>query len=355
VSVELVALVALAGIVAGIGLAILSVARLVRVTRQAEMARAPVAAATAVAFPEAGAAELAVEGPRFTTRFRNLSFELVDPTGLPVTLHRLWIRTASSGVSRVRLSLHRLELPHAGTYQLRIAGLDADADYSGCAIVFVRPQGPGLAATIVGLLASIGLAAASFAVAGALLFQGSPHDPPTPEPTAAPPAVIEVPDAMGGRRLRADSARIASGLDVDWPTLRMRVRVPADWVVRKVGATELDLRHPTTPSTFVVAHASPMPSGPRFDDYLRAHVQHARERLGMRLIEGYATRRLGAVPGVLTFEQRTDGAAWMVTWAGFQPAEGGSIAVTILLGAADEDFARDEALLGAIVDSIRFE
>ena len=69
----------------------------------------------------------------------------------------------------------------------------------------------------------------------------------------------------------------------------------------------------------------------------------------------WATKRIGVVPGVLTLERRDDGARRMITWTGFQPAAVGSLSVTLLAGADATDFTRDETLLGAIVDSVRFD
>jgi hypothetical protein len=342
------------GIVAGLLLTVATVVRLVRIARQPEIARAPVAAASAVAFPEPGAADLAIEGPLFTSRFRGLSFALVDGAGMPVALRRLWMRTSSGGFSRTRMSLYRVEIPVPGTYELRVDGLDPAVDYAECAVVFVRPYGASLFVTIVTLLASVGLTAASIAVAGAVFLRG-PGDvapPASPERPAAPRTAIR--DVADGHRLAVDPSRLGDAKEIVWPILELHVRVPSEWVVRTLSATDLDVRHPTTPSTFLIARVTPMPAGPTFEDYVEAHVAHAREQLSGRLIEGYATKRIGSVPGVLTLERRDDGLA-IAAWTGFQPAAVGSLSVTLLTGAAGADFARDESLLGAILDSVRFE
>jgi hypothetical protein len=355
VTADLLVPVAFAGIVAGVALAVATVLRLVRLARLPELARAAVAASTPVALA-AGPAELALEGPLFTPLFRGLSFEVLD-AGRPLPLERLWFRTKSGGFSRTRLSLHRLDVPRPGTYELRVAGLDPSRDYGGCDVVFVPPSGPAIVLTIVSLLASVGLAAASIAVASVLFFRPPPTETadagaPVPAPAPARPPIAE---SRGGRPVASDPARLADGKELLWPVLQLRLRVPRDWVIRKVTATELDLRHPTTPSTFVVAHATPMPAGPTIEQYVEAHVAHARDQLEQRLVDGYATKRIGAVPGVLTLERRDDGARRMIAWTGFQPAAVGSLSVTLLAGADASDFAREETLLGAIVDSIRFD
>jgi len=358
VSVELIVLVALAGIVAGVVLAVGAVARLTRLAGRPELARVPIAERSAVELPKPGRAELAIEGPLFTARFRGLDFALVDAAGADVPLRRLWVRSSNGGFSRTRLSLYGCDVPRAGTYELRVTGIDPAADYSGCAALFVEPSASELALTIVGLLAAVGLAAGSFATAGALLFRTpAPDEPAT---AAAPVAAVPIGraplvESRGGRMLRSEPARLAGGQDVEWPALRIRVRVPEDWVVQKVTTWDLDVRSPWTPSTFVVAHATPMPVGPATDDYLAAEIEHARTALAEERIEGYAARRIAGVAGVATIERRDDGKAWMITWTGFQAAEPGSVSVTLAAGASAPDFAKDETLLLAIVDSVRFD
>ena len=347
-------LVAMAGIVVGVVLSALSVARLVRLARQPELARAPIAERSPVTFAQAGRAELAVEGPFLTTRFRGLGFALADETGVPVHLRRLWFKTSSSGLSRTRLSLYGVEIPRPGSYTIQVTGIDPASDYGRCAVLFVRPIGAIVAVTVVSLLASIGLAAGGIATTAALLLGPSATEPDGASPDARPSGVT-IPESRGGRALASDPARLGASLDVDWPALRMHVRVPADWVVHKLTATEIDLRDPRTPSTFLTGRVTPMPAGPRFDEYLTAHVTHARDRLASRLIDGYATKRIGEVPGVLTLERREDGAMHTITWTGFQPAAVGSLSITLLVGAAGEDFAREETLLGAIFESISFD
>jgi hypothetical protein len=278
-----------------------------------------------------------------------------------VALRRVWWRTSRRGAGRTRLSIERLAIPRPGTYELRITGLAPDADYADCAVVFVRPIGAALAVTIPALVAAVGLTAAGVAVSSVLLFGTSRDDatiPPHPSSSPAPtprPAPAAAADVHGGRAVASDPARLAGAIDVVWPLLEMHVRVPPDWVVRKLGTTDLDLRHPTRPSTFVVAHATPVPAGPGFDDYVRADVEHARARLATHEIDGFATKRIGPVPGVATLTHQGEGGPWLLTWTGYQPAAVGSVSVTVALGASTDDFADDEALLGAILDGIRFD
>jgi hypothetical protein len=356
VTLDLVALMALAGILAGVVLAAAMLTRLRRLARQPEIARAPLAASGPVVFADGGHAELALEGPAPAAGLRALRIEMLDATGLPLRLDPLRARAASGGIGRRRLSLHAVDVPAPGTYQLRVGGLDETIRDGRTSIVFVRPQDPGFVATAAALVAAIGLAAGSVAVAGALLFQPAPPEAPVPAPRPRPaPVEPRLPDVHDGRILTSDPKRLDGARDLVWPLVQMHVRIPADWVVRKLTDTELDVRDPTTPSTFVVARADVLPAGPTFDQYLTAEVAHARERLATHAIDGYTTRRLGTMAGVLTTEQRDDGALGLIRWTGFASAAIGSVSVTVVAGAAGGDFARTEPLLGAIVGSIRFE
>jgi hypothetical protein len=211
------------------------------------------------------------------------------------------------------------------------------------------------APAIASLVAAVGLTAASLAVTAALVVRGNTLD------DAPPPAIRPAPtprpaetDARGGRGLARDAARLAGATDVVWPLLDMHVRVPRDWVVDKLGTTELELRDPARSSTFVVARVTPVPAGPGIDDYVRADVEHARARLAAGEIDGFATKRIGPVPGVETLTHRADG-LWVVIWTGYQPAAVGSLSVTVGLSAGADDFPHDEPLLGAILDAIRFD
>jgi hypothetical protein len=334
-------------------LTILSIVRLVRLARQPELARAPVAETASVTFAEAGPVELALEGPQLTPLFRGLDFALADAAGRLVPLRKLWLRTSSSGFTRVRQALYGADVPQPGPYTVRVTGMDPARDYGAVAVVFIRPAGAGIVLTIVSLLASVGLTAAGIATVAALLLAGGPPEDVVRESMPAMPRV-KAPDARGGRALRSDSALLRGGLDVTWPVLRMRVQVPSDWVARKLSTTELDLRDPHAPSTAFLGHVTPMPAGPTFDDYLAEHVTHVREQLEMRRIDGFATRPIGNVPGVLTLEHREDG-FHTITWTGFEPAAVGSLSITLVGTAAGDDYARAEPLLGAIFESISFE
>lgn len=209
--------------------------------------------------------------------------------------------------------------------------------------------------TAVALVASIALTGTCIAVAAALLVRAPMEPPTTPEPptTRRPPVHARMADAAAGRRPTSDGSRLGDAQEILWPLVRLRVRVPRDWIVRTMSPTELDVRHPTATATFLIAQVSPMPAGPTFEEYVEAHVAHAREQLAAGAIDGWATKQIDDVPGVLTLEHRERGS--LVTWTGFQPAAVGSLSVTLLAGAATDDFARDESLLGAIVDSARFD
>jgi len=234
------------------------------------------------------------------------------------------LRSSTSSFARMRQALYGADVPQPGAYTVRVTGIDPARDYREIAVVFIRPAGAGIVLTIVSLLASVGLTAGSVATVAAFRFAGGSPDSVVQEESPPPAPRAPAPDERGGRALRSDSALLRGGLDVTWPVLRMRVQVPSDWVVQKLSTTEIDLRDPRTPSTAFLGRVTPMPAGPTFDDYLAEHVTHAREELEKRVIEGFATRPIGNVPGVITLAQREDG-YHTITWTGFQPATVGSL------------------------------
>ena len=121
---EPLALMAVVGAGAGVALALMSIARLVRLARQPELARAPIAETASVTFADAGPVELALEGPHLTTLFRGLDFALADAAGRLVPLRKLWFRSSTSGLARVRLALYGADVPHPGAYTVRVTGID---------------------------------------------------------------------------------------------------------------------------------------------------------------------------------------------------------------------------------------
>ncbi len=144
---------------------VLLVRAVLRMLRSARLFDVPLAGRQFVEFPAAGPVVLCLEGPRFTTRFGRLDFELRLPGGAPVAGHRVLFRTVTSGVSKARVTLRSYDIPFAGRYEFGISGLaPQDAGVAGHRIVFMRPH---LAR---GVLLTVGITLASAVAIASLVF-----------------------------------------------------------------------------------------------------------------------------------------------------------------------------------------
>ncbi len=92
--------------------------------------------------------------------------------------------------------------------------------------------------TAAALAASVALTGACVAVAAALLVR-VPIEPAAPEPPATrpSPARARIRDAAAGRRPAIDASRLGDAQDLVWPLVRLRIRVPRDWIVRTLSPT----------------------------------------------------------------------------------------------------------------------
>lgn len=129
------------------------IANLVRIIRLSLLQQVPLRYEAKVRFNEKGKVLMHIEGPRFTTAFRGLSYELYDiNSNQHVKMRRNLMPMQSSGISSVR-TLHRvLHITRQGEYVLRIHGLQGNKDYKNCSIVFTRPYGLAVFLHILGIL-----------------------------------------------------------------------------------------------------------------------------------------------------------------------------------------------------------
>jgi hypothetical protein len=125
----------------------------IKVMKQAHLISVPLVEEQAVEFAEAGRVVLCMEGPRFTSRFANLSYRLIGPDGSPAKSRRSWFRSHTSGVSKVRMELEYYELSRPGRYTLQTKGLkpseEPDPDHR---IVFMRPHLAQSIARVIGIV-----------------------------------------------------------------------------------------------------------------------------------------------------------------------------------------------------------
>jgi hypothetical protein len=133
----------------------LLIAGTVRMVRKAQMFRVPLVERQEVGFAQAEQVVLSVEGPRFSTRFGNLAYELRAGDGARVAGRPVLLRTETAAVSTVRLEILTYDIPRPGRYLLLIQGLGAPrADDARHAIVFGRPYLGRLVAHILGMILS---------------------------------------------------------------------------------------------------------------------------------------------------------------------------------------------------------
>jgi len=83
----------------------------------------PLVAEQRVDFPGAGKVVLWPEGPRATTRFGGLGFELRGSDGTVLKGQPVLVRNRPSGVAKVKISDRTFDIPHAGGYTLMTPGL----------------------------------------------------------------------------------------------------------------------------------------------------------------------------------------------------------------------------------------
>jgi len=144
---------------AALAMLVRAVLRLLRNSRLGDL---PLNERQEIAFSAAGRVVLCMEGPRFTPRFRRLKFELSLPGGTPIASRGALFRTVTSGIRWARVTLRSFELPYAGRYELRIAGLSAaDAGAPAHRVVFMRPHLARSLLLVVGITLASALAIAS--------------------------------------------------------------------------------------------------------------------------------------------------------------------------------------------------
>ena len=135
---------------------------LVTLQKKSHLFRVPLAETQEVQFAKAERVSLSIEGPRGTSRFDKVDFELRGSGGEAVEGRTVWFRTRSSGISTARTELLRYDIPKAGRYVLRMKGLggvqEGDA---GHAVVFSRPVMLPTAGYVVGIVLAAGVFIAS--------------------------------------------------------------------------------------------------------------------------------------------------------------------------------------------------
>ena len=132
---------------------VLLILGLISLVNRAQLFSVPLAERQEVQFAEAGRVALSIEGPRFSTRFAHVDFELRSIHGERIEGSRTWLRSRSSGVSTARLELLKYDIPRPGRYTLIMTGLGAPQEKDARhAVVFTRPHLKQTVAYILGML-----------------------------------------------------------------------------------------------------------------------------------------------------------------------------------------------------------
>jgi hypothetical protein len=149
-----------------------SIARILALLRESEVARLPVAAQGNVTFNETGRFVLHIEQPRLNMALLHAEFALQEAvTGTPVPSSPVIFRTTTSGFSTASVSVRYFDIAHPGTYRLVITGIDTSSDRSRVALIFTRPYAGSLVFLILCIIFGAACAIGGF-VFTALLYTG---------------------------------------------------------------------------------------------------------------------------------------------------------------------------------------
>jgi hypothetical protein len=124
----------------GVVVLYVAITRIVRLLRDSEVARIPVAAEARVAFDAPGTYILHVDQPRLSMAMLGAKFALRnDVTETEVRSSPVIVRTTSGGFSTARVSVRSFDVDRAGRYLLMVTGVDPGSDLSQIHLIFTRP------------------------------------------------------------------------------------------------------------------------------------------------------------------------------------------------------------------------
>lgn len=144
----------------------------ISLTKRSRLFNVPLVPRQEIGFEEAGRVALAMEGPRFTTRFAGVKFELQEMDGQRLPGRPSLLRTRTMGVSTVTMELMTFDIPRPGRYSLIIGGLDEPRTSDPAhRVVFLRPHMERTVAYIVGIVLSAAVFITSLVFAGLRLMR----------------------------------------------------------------------------------------------------------------------------------------------------------------------------------------
>lgn len=131
---------------------------LVRLGDRSQLFTLPFIEQQMVQLSDAGWVDLSLEGPRFSSRFSELAFELLSPDGTRMSSRSSWFHARTSGMSTVRMELVSFQIPSAGQYTLRIRNLGTARDGdTGHRVVLSKPHLPRMVGYVLGVVLSAAL------------------------------------------------------------------------------------------------------------------------------------------------------------------------------------------------------
>ncbi len=143
--------------------------------KKAHLFKVPLLERQEVRFDESGRVILSMEGPRFSTRFGRLNFELRELSGEVVESSPALFRATTSGISTARMELLKFDIPRPGPYVLIMTGLgppqERDAKH---AVVFMRPHLGKSVAYVLGIVLASGVFITSLVFFLGRLFEKEP-------------------------------------------------------------------------------------------------------------------------------------------------------------------------------------
>lgn len=169
-----------------IGLLSWTIASLLRTVRGSVIATVPIRAEQRVDINSSGDFAINIESPILTRRPTNLRFALSGADSeARIALYPILLQTDVTSMTRSRMELYAFTIPSAGTYKLRIEGIDAVTDYGRDAILITRQFRGALVLHVLALIAC-GVALIGSLVVSGLVLSGKSFSPQSPPGNGAP-------------------------------------------------------------------------------------------------------------------------------------------------------------------------
>ena len=171
---------------AAIALLTWTIASLLRTVRGSVIASVPLVTEQRVEIGSSGDFAINIDSPLLTRRPINLRFTLSGAdSSTRIAMYPILVQTDVTSMSRSRMELYSFTIHSAGTYQLRIDGLEPGVDYSRDAILITRQFRGALVLHVLALIAC-GVALIGSLVVSGLILSGKSFSPQPLAPSGMP-------------------------------------------------------------------------------------------------------------------------------------------------------------------------